>query len=73
MRSEAAAKAAWEKRLKQTGTVLSALDLIVKPVEIPGRGTFYRVQAGYVQNKATAQRICDELKSQKIGCLVISP
>lgn len=73
MRSEESAKAAWDKSVKQHGKVLSALDLIITPVEISGRGTFYRVQAGYLQNKATAQRICEELKSKKTGCLVINP
>ncbi len=73
LRSEAAAKSAWQKRLKQHGAILGKLSLLVKRVELAKKGVYYRVQAGPVKDKAAANRICDSLKQKKVGCLVIRP
>lgn len=73
LRSEAAAKAAWQKHVKQNKTVLSKLSLHVAKADLGKKGVYYRVQAGSLKNKAAAQRICDELKQKKVGCFVVAP
>ena len=72
-RSEAAAKSAWNKRLKQHGTILNQLTLIVRRVDLRNRGVYYRVQAGPLNDQEAAKRMCDALKQKKVGCLVIRP
>lgn len=73
LRSEAAAKAAWQKHVKQNKTILSKLALYVNKADLGKKGVYYRVQAGSLKNKAAAQRICDELKQKKVGCFVVAP
>jgi hypothetical protein len=73
LRSKAAAKAAWQKHVKQNKTVLSKLPLYVNKADLGKKGVYYRVQAGSLKNKAAAQRICDELKQKKVGCFVVAP
>ncbi|NKB59490.1 MAG: hypothetical protein GKS00_24465 [Alphaproteobacteria bacterium] len=73
LRSELAAKLAWRKYVKQHGPVLSKLSLLVKKADLGKKGVYYRVQAGPLQNKEAARRICDELKQKKVGCFVVAP
>jgi hypothetical protein len=73
LRSEEAAKKAWESHLKKHGPVLSKLTLLVKRAELGKKGVYFRVQAGPLENKEAAKRICDELKRKKIGCFVVRP
>ena len=72
-RSEAAAKSAWAKWVKQHGAILGKLTLLVKRAELDKRGVYYRVQAGPLKDLAAARRVCDALKQKKVGCLVIRP
>ncbi len=73
LRSKEAANRAWVKQLKQHGKILSKLTLLVKRADLGKKGVYYRVQAGPLSNKTAAQRICDELKQKKVGCLVVRP
>lgn len=73
LRSEAAAKAAWQKYVKQNKTILSKLSLYVNKADLGKKGVYYRVQAGSLKNKTAAQRICEELKQKKVGCFVVAP
>ena len=73
LRSEAAAKSAWAKRVKQHGAILGKLTLLVKRADLDKKGVYYRVQAGPLKDLAAAKRICDALKQKKVGCLVIRP
>lgn len=72
-RSEAAANAAWEKRLKQHGAILGKLSPLVKRADLGKRGVYYRVQAGPLKDRAAATKACDALKKKKVSCLVIRP
>lgn len=69
-RSEAAAKAAWNKRLRQHGAILGKLKLLVRRVDLDKKGIFYRAQAGPLQDHAAAKRVCIALKKKKVSCLV---
>jgi len=73
LRSEAAAKVLWQKRLKQHGTILGKFSLLVKRADLDKRGVYYRVQAGPLKGLAAANRVCEALKEKKVGCLVIRP
>lgn len=73
LRSEAAAKVFWQKRLRQHGTILGKFSLLVRRADLDKRGVYYRVQAGPLKGLAAAKRVCEALKEKKVGCLVIRP
>jgi len=73
LRTVEAAKREWAKRVKQSGGILTGLTLSVKRVDIPKKGTFFRVQAGPFLDRTAARRVCKTLKQRKIGCLVVKP
>ena len=73
LRSEAAAKVLWQKRLKQHGAILGKLSLLVKRADLDKKGIYYRVQAGPLKDLAAAKRVCEALKEKKVGCLAIRP
>ncbi len=73
LRSAEGARRAWAERVKQSGGILAGLTLFVKRVEIPKKGTFYRVLAGPLLDKTAARRVCDALKQRNIGCFVSRP
>jgi cell division septation protein DedD len=70
LRSQEAADAQWTKLQKTFPDLLSALSLNVQKVDIAGKGTFFRVQAGALSESA-AKELCDELKRRKAECIVV--
>lgn len=70
MRSAADADAAWAKLQKTYPDLLGNLSLNVEKVDLEGKGTFYRVQAGQLSEQA-AKDLCAELKRRKADCLVV--
>lgn len=72
LKDRAAAEKAWALSVKEY-SVLAGVDHRISEVEIDGRGTFYRVQAGPVA-EARAKSLCDQISAQKSGaCLVVKP
>jgi cell division septation protein DedD len=55
---------------KSFPTLLGDRQLVVVPVDLGSRGTFYRVQAGYFPDRATADAACAQLKAKRQDCLV---
>ncbi len=73
LKSEAAAKTAWERLSKGNKDVLGKLEPDIVRIDLAGKGTFYRLQAGPLDGAAAAQSLCSTLKKRKIGCLVVRP
>lgn len=73
LRTEAAAKTAWDKRRKENSALLGGLSLLVNRADLGRKGIYYRVQAGPLKDLAEAKRVCDALKKKKVACLVIRP
>jgi cell division septation protein DedD len=71
LKNELAAEAEWRK-LQQTQDLLQDLKLHVQQAKL-SKGTFYRVQAGPLADRATAVSLCSQLKSRKQDCLVVAP
>jgi hypothetical protein len=69
VRSEAAARTEWDRLRRQNADLLGPLGLSVSRLD-DARGTFFRIQAGPVEN-AAAERICGELKRRHVGCIVV--
>jgi hypothetical protein len=67
VKSEAAASAEWVK-LKKAHPELASLSMSVAKVEIPNKGTYYRIQAGPVSDGAS---VCGAVKARGQDCLVV--
>lgn len=60
----------WKRLQKANADVLGGLSSRVVPVQLEGKGTWYRLQAGPFADKAGAQQACDALKQRKLGCFL---
>ena len=62
-------KKEWEKLSKKYAS-LASLEMRMVKADIAGKGTYYRLQAGSV-SKERAGEICDALKADRKGCLLV--
>jgi len=60
----------WSRLQKSFPGLLTGKQLVVASVDLAGRGTFYRVQAGYFSDRASAEAVCKQLKAKRQDCLV---
>ncbi len=72
LRSLKDAEAVWVRLQKTNNDLLGGLELQVQTAKLT-KGTFYRVQAGPLPNRAAAASLCGTLKSRKQDCLVVAP
>lgn len=68
-----AAAREWRRLQGLYPDLLSNLALQTQTVEIEGRGTFHRVQAGPLPSRETAEDLCAALSAQDQPCLVVAP
>lgn len=73
MRSEAQAKAQWERVQKAERDLLGVLTLHVERVDLGKKGVFFRVQAGPLSGPEAAKKLCARLQQRELGCLVVRP
>ncbi|MGH7032553.1 MAG: SPOR domain-containing protein, partial [Stellaceae bacterium] len=73
VRSEAAAREAWQRLKAEQPDILGKLALATPRVDLGTKGIFYRVQAGPIADGAAAERSCAALKTRHVGCLVVKP
>lgn len=66
------AERVWGRLQKANSDLLGDLKLHVQMAKLK-KGTFYRVQAGPLANRAAASSLCGTLKSRKQDCLVVAP
>jgi len=70
LKAKERAPAEWSRLQKSFPTLLGSRQLVVLPVDLASRGTFYRVQAGYFPDRAAAEAVCKQLKAKSQDCLV---
>jgi len=68
-RNEADAAEAWNTIVGIAGNVLAGLSPQVVPVDLPGKGRYYRLRAGPVYDGA--DRLCATLIAKKLTCAVV--
>ena len=68
-RSEAEANSAWANIERNAGDVLASAAPLIVPVDIPGKGRWYRLRVGKLE-MAVATQLCTSLKNKGIACLV---
>ena len=70
MSSERAARQAWSELNAEHGDLLDGLAPSVVAADLGERGTVYRLQAGPVEDREAAERLCGALSARSVGCLV---
>ncbi len=73
LRSPDRAREHWRKLQKAHGDILGHLTHTVVTADLGNRGTFYRLRAGRLPDRAAAERLCAKLAARKVGCLVVKP
>jgi hypothetical protein len=71
-RSEDTAKATWARLQKANGDVLGNLRMQPARADLGDKGTWYRVQAGPLEEKQ-AKDTCAKLKTRSVGCVLLPP
>jgi len=69
LKSEAAAQKTWKRLTAKYKDVLSSLTVHIQKVALAS-GTYYRLQAGPFEDKASANAVCTKLKAHGQPCLV---
>ncbi len=62
----------WDRLKKRNDDLLGQLALNVQTVKLD-RGTFFRIQAGPLTDRAAASGLCGKLKSRNQDCLIVAP
>jgi cell division septation protein DedD len=70
LRTDEQARAEWNRLQRQHRDVLGSLTLNVSRIDQGDRGTFYRIQAGPL-DEAKARQSCDTLKQRNLGCILV--
>jgi cell division septation protein DedD len=70
--SNAAAEREWKRMQSGNNELLGKLSLTIQTIKLD-RGTFYRIQAGPLADRAAASSLCGTLKTRKQDCLIVAP
>jgi cell division septation protein DedD len=62
----------WRRLQARYPDLLGDMALNVDRVDLGDRGIFFRVQAGPVPNRATAEDMCGQLKARQQDCIVVA-
>jgi hypothetical protein len=71
LKDQAAATATWNQLQKKFPDILGGLQPSYERVDIAGKGTFIRLQAGPLKDRTTAQTVCQQLAAKNQGCIVV--
>lgn len=66
----ALAASAWSKIKSANQDLLADHSPAIKPAEIPGKGTWYRLRVGGFADKAEAQTACQQLTTSGQACII---
>jgi cell division septation protein DedD len=73
LKSKAAANTAWRKLQNKHPSLFGRLSPNIVRAVIPGKGTYYRLQAGTIKGQTAARALCSQAKKRKIRCLIVKP
>jgi hypothetical protein len=72
-RDRSGADSAWARLRKKHGGLLAGLEPDIMRADLGAKGVFYRLRAGPLNDKGSADSLCLRMKAAKIGCLVVKP
>lgn len=64
------AAAAWSKIKSANQGLLGEYSPSIKPAQIPGKGTWYRLRVGGFADKSAAADVCEALKAEGQACII---
>jgi cell division protein FtsN len=64
------AAGAWSKIKSANQDVLNPYNSSIKPAQIEGKGTWYRLRVGGFADKAAAQAVCQQLQASGQACII---
>jgi cell division septation protein DedD len=70
VRSADAADKEWSRIQKANAEFLSGLKPDIVKVEIPDKGTFWRIRAG-TMSEQSARQLCQQLSAHSQGCILV--
>ncbi|GGF13671.1 hypothetical protein GCM10011611_19250 [Aliidongia dinghuensis] len=70
-KDEASARTEFARLQKAHPDLLGNLSATVVKADLGDKGTFYRIQAGPLADRAQADKLCGQLKPLGIGCIVV--
>jgi len=73
LKTQDAAKAEWNRVIKQNGDILSGLSMNVQRADLGAKGVFWRLRAAYLPDRKSAEDICSKLAARGVECLIIAP
>ncbi len=73
LRSSDEATQTWDRLKRAHPGVLGGLKASVVRIDLGDKGTFYRLQAGPLADRAAAADACTKLASERSACLVVPP
>jgi hypothetical protein len=68
VRNAADASGEWQRLARRYSSLASLAPQPARPVEVSGKGTFYRVLGGEFATRAEARAVCDKVRSEGGGC-----
>ncbi|RCK51149.1 hypothetical protein TH25_09195 [Thalassospira profundimaris] len=69
-RSREMAESSWLKLQKKSGGLLTGIDHEVRTYAKKNKGLYFRLMTGHFIDKATAERVCQGLKDNKLDCII---
>lgn len=72
VRSEGEAQSEWKRLQSRYGDALGGLSMSVVRADLGEKGVYYRVQ-GTGLDEERARSVCNQLKAQNVGCVVVRP
>jgi cell division septation protein DedD len=73
VKTEAGARQEWGRMQKAHLDLLGDMRLTVQKADLGTKGIFFRIQAGPLPDRTTAEDVCAELKASKQPCIVVKP
>ncbi|MBE1237594.1 SPOR domain-containing protein [Phaeovibrio sulfidiphilus] len=70
VRSQEAARSEWKRIQSRNKDLLGGATHEIVQVELPERGTYFRVRVTGLKDEAAAKALCDELGRRSQGCIV---
>jgi cell division septation protein DedD len=67
----ATARSEWLRMQHAHANLLGGLSPVFTKADLGAKGVFYRIQAGPLRDRATAERLCASLHAVNVGCLIV--
>lgn len=71
LRSQEAAEGEWTRISKRHSDLLGAYTSKIVRADLGERGIFFRLRAGPLKDRPAAEKLCESLAAQNVGCLVV--